>query len=294
MNQRWLLTGGTGQVGLALRRNPPSGVEIVAPPRAELDLANLPPLDLSGFAAIINCGAYTAVDQAESEPTLAHAVNARAPGRLAKVARQAGIPIIHVSTDYVFPADGKSPWHEYDSTGPVSVYGRTKLAGEQAIRDSGARHAIIRTAWVISADGHNFAKTMLRLGAERDSLRVVADQCGTPTSASDLAAALVRVTNQFTGNPEQPSGIWHCANHGETTWFGLANEIFACAEGRGLRVPRTVEAIATSAYPTPARRPSDSRLNCNRIAGDFGISLRPWQDAVDEIVAELARQEQAA
>lgn len=288
MAERWLLTGGTGQVGLALRRNPPARVEIVAPGRAELDLANLPSLDLSGYSAVINCGAYTAVDKAESESGLAATINAGAPHDLAVAAAAAGIPIIQVSTDYVFSPNGTGPWREDAPTSPGNMYGASKHAGEEAVKASGARHAIVRTAWVISADGSNFVKTMLRLGAERDTLRVVADQRGSPTHAGDLAAALASITARFVAEPVQISGLWHCANAGETTWHGLAEHVFACAAQRGLKVPDTIEAITTAEYPTPARRPADSRLDCEKIRNDFGISLRPWQGAVEEIVAQLS------
>jgi len=292
MAEKWLLTGGTGQVGLALQRLALAGVEIVAPTRDALDLANLQPLEhlLEGVSAIINCGAYTAVDKAESEPDLAHAINAAAPGALAQAAARAGIPIIHVSTDYVFAADGAGPWAEQAAIAPASIYGRTKAEGEAAVQASGARHAIIRTAWVVSADGNNFIKTMLRLGAERDALRVVADQRGTPTHAGDLAVALAQIAARFTADPVQASGIWHCANAGETTWHGLAQQVFAAASSHGMKIPSTVEAITTAEYPTPAHRPADSRLNCSKIAIDFGIRLRPWQEAVDEIVGQLAKQ----
>jgi dTDP-4-dehydrorhamnose reductase len=296
MPETWLITGGTGQVGLALRRSPPPGVRILAPGRDELDLAALPDLEplLKGITGIVNCGAYTAVDKAESEPQLAHAINAVAPGRLAQAAARTGIPIVHVSTDYVFAADGAGPWREDAPIAPASTYGHTKAEGEAAVRASGARHAIIRTAWVVSANGHNFVKTMLRLGSERDMLRVVADQRGTPTHAGDLAAALASVMARFAADPAQPSGTWHCTNAGETTWHGLASHIFACAASLGLKVPGTVEAITTAEYPTPARRPADSRLDTGAIARDFGIRLRPWQDAVAEIVGQLAQQGQEA
>ena len=292
MAERWLVTGGTGQVGLALQRLSLPGVEVFAPPRAELDLAALPDLDplLEGVTAIINCGAYTAVDKAESEPLMARAINTAAPARLAAAAARAGIPIIHVSTDYVFPADGQGPWREDDAIGPVSVYGQTKADGEDAVRASGARHAIVRTAWVVSADGANFIKTMLRLGGERDTLRVVTDQRGCPTHAGDLAEALAAITARFTSDPQQLSGTWHCTNMGETTWHGLAVHAFAVAADCGMKVPATVEPITTADYPTPARRPADSRLDCSRLAADFGLQLRPWQQAVDEVVRQLAGQ----
>lgn len=296
MPERWLLTGGTGQVGLALRRIAPAGVEIVAPGRTQLDLAD--PQDvgswLHGVSAVINCAAYTAVDQAECEPEQAMQVNATAPGILARAAAQTGIPLVHVSTDYVFPVDGTGPWREHDRALPGNTYGESKFAGEQAVRASGARHAIIRTAWVVSADGTNFVKTMLRLGAEREVLRVVADQRGTPTHAGDLASALVTIARRFTGNPDQPSGTWHCTNAGETTWHGLATRIFARAEELGLKVPEVVEPIRTADYPTRAVRPQDSRLDCSLIARDFGIALRSWEEAVSDIVGELASEGLAA
>ena len=295
MTERWLVTGGTGQVGLALRRNPPPGVEVFAPGRDILDLAGpmaLEPL-LEGVSAIVNCAAYTAVDRAESEPDLAAAINARAPGQLAQAAARAGIPIVHVSTDYVFGA-GEGPWREDAPLAPASTYGRTKAAGEEAVRGARARHAIVRTAWVVSADGHNFVKTMLRLGTERETLRVVADQRGTPTHAGDLALALAAVTSRLTADPARESGTWHCVNAGETTWHGLAEHLFAAAARHGLKTPQRVEAIATADFPTSAPRPADSRLDCAKLARDFGIRLRPWQDAVDEIVEALADMEQRA
>lgn len=297
MADRWLVTGGSGQVGTALRRSPPPEVEIFAPARDVLDLADLPddlsPL-LAGVSMIINCGAYTAVDKAESELAQAQAINAMAPGKLARAAASAGIPIVHISTDYVFPPDERGPWAEDAHTGPVSAYGRTKLAGEEAVRASGARHAIVRTAWVVSADGVNFVKTMLRIGAQQGTIRVVADQRGTPTQAGDLAISLATIAQCFVDDPHRPSGTWHCANSGETTWHGLATHVFACAAHHGFKVPSEVQAITTAEYPTPARRPADSRLDCSRLAADFGITLRPWRAAVEEIVATLAQEKQVA
>jgi dTDP-4-dehydrorhamnose reductase len=293
MAERWLVTGGNGQVGTALRRLDLAGVEMFAPSRDQLDLATLPG-DLDPFfkdiGAVISCGAYTAVDKAESEPELAHAVNAEAPRMLAQAAASKGIPIIHVSTDYVFPADQKGRWAEDDQTSPVSVYGQTKLAGEDAIRRSGVRHAIIRTAWVLSADGNNFVKTMLRVGAQNSNVRVVADQYGSPTHAGDLAVALAEITQHFLADGQQASGTWHCTNGGETSWHGLATHVFECAAQHGLRVPNVVQAITTAEYPTAARRPCDSRLDCSKIETDFGLKLRPWQLAVEEIVAKLAQE----
>jgi dTDP-4-dehydrorhamnose reductase len=296
MAETWLVTGSTGQVGLALTRAAPAGVTIVAPPRAAFDLADLPALGpwMDGVDAVINCGAYTAVDKAESEPDLARAINADGPARLAAAAARAGIPIIHVSTDYVFAPDRAGPWQEGAEIAPASVYGLTKAAGEDAVRASGAHHAIVRTAWVVSADGHNFIKTMLRLGAEQDQLGVVADQRGTPTHAGDLAGVLATIARRMTNESALVSGTWHCANAGETTWHGLANHVFGAAARFGFKVPQTVAAIATADYPTPARRPLDSRLDCGKLARDFGVALRPWQEAVDQIVADLAVQRKDA
>jgi dTDP-4-dehydrorhamnose reductase len=291
MAKRWLVTGGTGQVGVALRRLQPKGIEIVAPARNYLDLSNLPdditPL-LDGVTALINCGAYTSVDKAESEQELAHSINAIAPARLAKAAELAGIPIIHVSTDYVFPVDSKGPWREDSATGPGSIYGRTKLEGEEAVRTSGARFAIVRTAWVVSAHGNNFVKTMLRVGAQSEVVRVVADQLGSPTHAGDLAASLAAITDRFTADASQSSGTWHCSNGGETTWHGLATYVFQCARALGLKVPSEVQAITTASYPTPARRPLDSRLDCTSLKDSFRLELRPWRQAIEEIVETLA------
>ena len=293
MAERWLVTGGTGQVGTALRRNPPPGVEIFAPGRDVLNLSALPE-DLAalfdGVSALINCGAYTAVDKAETEPDLAEAINAAAPGKLARAADQAGIPIIHLSTDYVFPADSTGPWAEDAPTSPASVYGRTKLSGEVSVRETNARHAIVRTAWVVSADGTNFIKTMLHLGGHHDTVRVVADQRGSPTHAGDLAEVLAAVARRFIADPSLGSGIWHCTNSGETTWHGLATYAYKCAAERGLKVPREVSTIATAEYHSKVKRPIDSRLDCSRLEADFGIALRRWQDVVKEIVATISEE----
>jgi dTDP-4-dehydrorhamnose reductase len=290
----WLVTGGSGQVGGALAAAPPAGVRIVAPPRAVLDLAS-DRLDIAallaaeGVTAIVNCGAYTQVDKAEDEPELAQRINAQAPALLAEAARGAGIPIIQVSTDYVFAGDKPEPYVEDDATRPQGAYGRSKLAGERAVAGSGARHAILRTAWVFSPGGANFVRTMLRLGRERDAVSVVADQHGCPTHAGDLAAVISAIVPAFE-DARQSSGIWHAVNAGETTWHGLAERIFARAALRGQPAPR-LTAIATADYPTRAPRPANSRLATDRLQRDFGIILRPWQDAVDEAVDALVARD---
>lgn len=279
------MTGATGQVGAALVAAPPPGVRIVAPARNALDLANPEPREMiarEGVTAIVNCGAYTAVDRAESEPDLAMAINGHAPGVLAETAAAAGIPIVQVSTDYVFAGNKQGAYREDDETGPQGVYGRTKLAGERAVAASGASHAIVRTAWVVSATGNNFVRTMLRLGAVRDRLGIVSDQHGSPTHASDLAAALSVIAMALESG-QRSSGLWHFANRGEASWYDLARHIFARASTHGFKTP-VVEAIATSDYPTAARRPANSLLATDHITRDFGIEPRRWEPAIDEIV----------
>lgn len=279
------MTGATGQVGGALVAGPPPGVRIIAPARAALDLAKPDPGEMivrEGITAIVNCGAYTAVDRAESEPDLAMAINGHGPGVLAQAAAAAGIPIVQVSTDYVFAGDKQGAYREDDETDPQGAYGRTKLVGERAVAASGAVHAIVRTAWVVSATGHNFVKTILRLGAERDRLGIVDDQHGSPTHAGDLAAALGVVARALESG-QRSSGLWHFTNRGETSWYDLAKHIFLRASIHGFKAP-IVEPIATSDYPTAARRPANSLLATDRIKRDFGIEPRRWEPAIDEIV----------
>lgn len=304
MAERWLLTGGTGQVGGALAAIlARAGAQAWVPNRAELDLAALPgdaaldaELAARGIKAIVNCAAYTAVDKAESEPGLAQRINAEAPGQLARAAARCGIPFIQVSTDYVFAGDlvGRG-YREDDPVDPQSTYGRTKLAGEQAVAASGARHAIVRASWVVSPTGTNFIKTMLRLAAEREEVRVVADQHGCPSDAGELAARLHHIAARFLADPDQQSGVWHSSDAGRTTWHGMAERVFAAAAARGRKVPRLV-AIATSEYPTAARRPANSLLDCTRLHRDFGLASGPWEANVDAIVHALiaAEEEQAA
>ncbi len=291
----WIVTGGTGQVGCAIPAAAPDGAVCLLPTRAMLDLAqpaHLPDAlaELAAgrqVSAVISCGAYTAVDRAESEPALADAINHQAPRRLAQFAASAGAVMIHVSTDYVFAGTGDAP-HAIDApVRPLGVYGASKAAGEAAVRASGARHAIVRTSWVVSVHGQNFIKTMLRLGGERDTLSVVADQIGAPTNADDLARALTAIAGRFLADPEQPSGTWHYANSGATSWHGLANHVFARAAARGARVPAAVLPIPTRDYPTPAQRPLNSRLDISALNRDFGIAPRPWQDATGDIVDQL-------
>jgi dTDP-4-dehydrorhamnose reductase len=293
----WLVTGASGQVGGALALAPPVGVRIVAPPRAVLDLALGDTLDVAPLltaervTAIVNCGAYTKVDQAEEEPELAQRINGDAPGALARAAEAAGIPIVQVSTDYVFSGDKPAPYDEADATGPQGAYGRSKLAGERAVAASGARHAILRTAWVFSPGGSNFVRTMLRLGRERDALGVVADQLGCPTYAHDFAAAVAHVTLALENRAD--SGVWHAVNAGETSWHGLATRVFARAATHGRPAP-TVRALTTAEYPTKAVRPANSRLATAKLSHDFGIALRDWTAAVDEVVDAIIAAEEGS
>ena len=294
MQHVWLVTGRSGQVGGALAASPPPGVRVIAPGRERLDLAdpelNVAPLIAAeGVTAVINCGAYTMVDRAETEEALAVQVNGYGPGLLARAACDAGIPIVQVSTDYVFAGDRDGYYREDDATGPNCAYGRSKLAGEHAVAESGARYAIVRTAWVFSPGGANFVRTMLRLGAERDSLGVVADQRGCPTHAGDLAEVLGAVALQFCSEG-RASGIWHAVNAGETTWHGLATHVLGRAARLVGRPMIDVRALATSEYPTPAPRPANSRLATGKLRTDFGITLRPWQEAADAAVDAIIDQ----
>jgi dTDP-4-dehydrorhamnose reductase len=238
------------------------------------------------WAAVINGAAYTAVDKAESDQVTAWQINALAPAAFAQVCAQAGIPLVQVSTDYVFAGDKDGAWEVDDPVAPIGVYGASKLGGELAVRTSGTRHAIVRTAWVVSAHGSNFVKTMLRVGAERGTLRVVDDQRGSPTSASDLARALMTIALRLARDEAAPVGTFHFRNAGATSWAGFAAEIFRQSALRGGPVA-TVEPISTTEYPTPARRPANSLLSHGAIAEAYGITPRPWQQALGDILDEL-------
>ncbi|MDQ0475487.1 dTDP-4-dehydrorhamnose reductase [Labrys wisconsinensis] len=286
-----LVTGGAGQVGLELQRLAwPEGVRLHAPDRATFDLTDpgsVAALFASrSFAAVINPAAYTAVDKAQGEVAAAFLVNAQGPALLAEASARAGIPLVQVSTDYVFDGTKADPYVETDPVGPLGVYGASKLAGELAVRSGNPRSVVLRTAWVVSARRANFLKTMLRLAAERPALRVVDDQRGCPTSAADIARALETITLRLIEDRDAPTGLYHFVNAGEASWCGLARAVLARSAARGgPHVP--VEAIATADYPTPARRPANSRLATAKIRRDFAITPRPWQDAIHDIVDEL-------
>lgn len=242
-------------------------------------------LDATRPTRVINAAAYTAVDKAESEPAAAQAANAETPGAIARWCAAQDVPLVHYSTDYVFDGSGTRPYRPDDVTAPLGVYGASKLAGEDAVRAAGGRHLIFRTAWVYAAHGQNFLRTMLRVGAERDVLRVVADQIGTPTPA----ALIADVTAQILRTDTAVSGTWHLTATGDTSWHGFAQAIFEGAVKRGLiaRAP-TVEAITTADYPTPAERPAYSRLDTTTLEQDFGIALPNWQAALDGVLDTLA------
>ena len=292
-----LLLGKNGQVGWELQRSLAPLGELIALDRHSPDLCG-DLAKLQGLAdtvravrpdVIVNAAAHTAVDKAESEPELARALNALAPGVLAQEAAKIGALLVHYSTDYVFDGSGSAPWTEDAPTGPLSVYGATKLAGEEAIRHSGCTHLILRTSWVYAARGGNFAKTMLKLAAERDALKVIADQIGAPTGAELLADVSAHALRQIT-HQAPLSGTYHVAAAGQTSWHGYAQHVIehARAAGRPIRVaPNAIEAVPTSAFPTPAQRPRNSRLGTRKLQDSFGLRLPAWQVGVDRLLAEI-------
>ncbi|HWC62003.1 MAG TPA: dTDP-4-dehydrorhamnose reductase, partial [Rhizomicrobium sp.] len=235
---------------------------------------------------VINAAAYTAVDRAESEKALAEMVNGTAVGRLAQACQARNVPLVHVSTDYVYDGTKATPYVESDATGPLNVYGQTKLMGEELIRARLPQHVILRTSWVYSAHGGNFVKTMLRLGREREELRIVDDQHGAPTSARDLGEAVLAVARRLAQSGEKaPFGVFHFSGGGETSWRKFAEEIFRQASWAQIRA--RVVPIAAADYPTPARRPANSRLDLTKIGKAFGIVPQPWQKALSPVLAEL-------
>lgn len=291
-----LLLGGNGQVGRELRRVLPALGDVVVGTRdgADADVAVDfdAPEALAGLVhriapdVVVNAAAYTAVDRAEAEPVAAFRANAEAPAALARGCAETGALLAHYSTDYVFDGSGARPYREDDATAPLGVYGASKLAGEEAIRASGARHAILRTAWVYSAHGRNFLHTMLRLAAERDELRVVADQIGAPTPAAWIADA----TGQLLQHGLAASGTWHLVAAGETSWHGFADAIMDEAQAVGLLPHRPrVLPIATADYPTPARRPAYSVLDTTKLQREFGIVPSDWRDGLRATLHGMTR-----
>lgn len=241
-------------------------------------------------ALIINCAAYTAVDKAEQETELAFSINRDGSANLATVCHDQGIPLIHISTDYVFDGTGRRPYRESDPASPIGVYGRSKWEGEEGVRDHLREHLIVRTAWLYGVQGNNFVKTILRLSGEKERIRVVADQFGCPTWARDLAEGLVRMATLISDDPASVQwGTYHFCGQGQTTWHGFAEAIIA--EGRRreeLKVQQVVP-VTTAEYPTPAARPSWSVLDCRKLEENFGIVPRPWQTGLSEMMEELYR-----
>lgn len=285
-----LVLGAGGQVGHELCRLAwPAGYELAAFGHDGVDITERDQV----FHAVarerpqiaINAAAYTAVDRAEFKTDQAWLGNCLGPLNLAVACREAAIPLIHISTDYVFDGSKPGPYREDDPVAPLGVYGESKEAGERAVRAALPAHVILRTAWVYSAHGHNFVKTMLRLAADRPVLRVVADQIGSPTGAADIAAAIGVIVQQITaGNTRW--GTYHFAGGGAVTWHGFAEAIFELAEPwRG--APPRVDAIATADFPTPAKRPANSVLDCSKIGAAFGIVPRPWREALAEVIREI-------
>ena len=286
-----LVTGAGGQLGTELQRCAwPSGWRVTAVDVADLDLCDTAAIaDIVAsrpWAAVINGAAYTAVDKAESDLVTAWAVNAMAPAAFAEGCAKAGIPLVQVSTDYVFAGDKARAWEVDDPVAPLGVYGASKLGGELAVRTSGVRHAIVRTAGVVSAHGNNFVKTMLRVAESRDRLTVVNDQRGSPTAAADLAEVLMGISVRLADDADAPTGTFHFSNAGDISWAEFAIEIFRQSAQRG-GPSAEVARIPSSDYPTPAQRPANSLLSHDAIRSAYGIKPRDWRDALSDILDEL-------
>lgn len=293
-----LLFGKNGQVGWELRRALAPVAELVAVDRDDTNPACGDLADVDRLLAtvrhirpdvIVNAAAYTAVDKAESEPDLARAINAAGPGALAQAAAECDARLVHYSTDYVFNGAGSRPWTEDDTTGPLNVYGQTKLEGEQLIRASGCRHLIFRTSWVYASRGHNFARTMLRLAAERDQLTVIDDQHGAPTGAELLADVTAHALRAAMKDPGL-GGTYHVTASGETTWYGYARRVVETARalGRPVRVtPEAIRPVASAAFSTAAIRPLNSRLDTRRFREAFGLELPHWTAGIDRMLTEI-------
>ncbi len=276
-----LVFGKSGQVATELQRRG----HVVAIGRAQADFSQtdtcLAALETHGPDAVINAVAYTAVDKAEDDEALATRINGETPGLLAAGCARRGVPFVHISTDYVFSGSGSMPWRENDPVAPQNAYGRSKVAGERAVIRAGGAHAILRTSWVFSAQGNNFVRTMLRLSESRDTLNVVEDQIGGPTPAAAIADACLTIAGALLTSPEK-SGTYHFSGHPETSWKGFAEQIFS-AIGKEI----DVRGIPSEAYPAPATRPANSRLDCALIRKVFGINRPDWRVGLDEVLAEL-------
>jgi dTDP-4-dehydrorhamnose reductase len=282
-----LITGAGGQVGHELALGS-SRHRLAALTRAELDITDPPRIEAAfdryNPGVVINAAAYTQVDRAESEPEQAYAINRDAVSHLAHACHGRGLPLLHVSTDYVYSGEGEGDYREDDATAARSVYGESKAAGDEALRAAMARHIILRTSWVFSATGNNFVRTMLRLGSEREELGIVDDQHGCPTSARSIALVLLQIADRYLDGETIPWGTYHFCNSPATTWYDFAARIFELAGGyEGL----TLRRISTPEYPTPARRPMNSTLNCDKLQAKLGIALPEWPDELRLVLAQL-------
>lgn len=291
---RILIIGAQGQVGWELtRRAAALGHDVLAWDVAELDIADADAVNRAlatlGMDVVINAAAYTAVDKAEQEPALAFAVNRDGPAHLATACARLKIPLLHISTDYVYDGAKPGPYVEDDSTGPLGVYGASKLAGDEAVRRLLPRHLILRVSWVFGVHGHNFVKTILRLAREREELRVVADQYGCPTFAGDIADVLLELAGRVAEIDARDAwGVYHYRGEPATTWHGFASAIVEMARQREPLSVQTITAIATADYPLPSARPVNSVLDCARLAARFGIQPRPWQAGLAALLASGA------
>lgn len=283
-----LITGANGQVGQALVNKLQGKAELLAVTREQLDITNEAKVKAQVEAflpdVIINAAAYTAVDKAEQEQELAHQINAAGPGFLAKAAESINAALLHISTDYVFAGDKQGSYSEQDLTNPQGVYGATKLAGERAVAECCSKHIILRTAWVFHENGANFVKTMLRLGKERDSLGIVADQFGGPTYANDIADVLITIAVRITSGQPTNYGLYHFSGLPHVSWFEFATAIFdAAVKYQVLSNKPQLNPITTADFPTPAKRPANSKLNCEKIQYEFGITPSNWHHALEKI-----------
>lgn len=292
---RILIYGQTGQVARALQAHAGQNWVFYARDKADLsDPASVERAYRSGkWDAVINAAAHTAVDQAENEEDLVKKINAESPALMAKLCTEQNIPFITISTDYVFDGSKSSPYVEDDAVCPINAYGRSKAKSEAAILAVGGRAVILRTSWVYAAEGKNFIHTMIRL-SEREELKVVADQKGAPTSADDIAASIVAILDRMLSDKNAPTGIYHLSGSGETTWHGFAEEIFHAMKERGMKTPARVLAIPSSDYPTPAKRPLNSRMDCSKLERDYGIRLPEWKDSVAVCLDTIFKKSQVA
>jgi dTDP-4-dehydrorhamnose reductase len=286
------IIGSNGQLGWELvRKGEERGFNILARDCPEIDICHLASIDACfdsrKIDLVINAAAYTAVERAESEPQTAFAVNRDGPANLAKKCRDRHIPLIHVSTDYVFDGTKQGPYIEDDPVAPLGVYGESKAAGEAEVRKHLPRHIIVRTAWLCGVHGHNFVKTILRMGREKDTLRVVSDQFGCPTFAADLGEAILEVVRQIEKNESANWGTYHFCGDGKTSWHGFATAIFEIARQYEKFAVKNIVPISTAEYPTPVKRPANSVLDCTKIERNFGIQPRPWRESLDRMIGQL-------